>query len=697
VDTATDVIVPAASGTPSDGRERSYLDEVMQHAVDEAARLLDANGAFVDLVDRPTGLLRTEYFAGVADWRSRELLSDVALAPGQGVMGQALDTLSVQYTEDYEHDDRFAHMPSADAFASQLGIRSMIAAPLVGSDGPLGVLAAYADRTHAFGEADEALIRALADHAAAQMTTLQLIEQLQASRDELAARLDAERALRAISSRITSIREPQEVLQRVVDEAKRLLESDASHLMLRSESDHLYTAVMAGVEDDETRRWLHALRLPPRSGLNALAVETGHAVWTEDYAHDPRIPLGPDDDAKIQRMRIGAMATAPLRGPAGEVLGTLGVSWVTPRRVPADGVRLLQALGDQAAVALLNSRLYERQRVSEERYRFLVERSPDLVFRMDAEARFTFVSEGSVAFTGYRPDELMGQHFSLVTDATSIAATAALWERIRSGGERSPRIRLLQRRKDGSTNPIEIHASPIVVDGVFQGLQGAARDLSDSDRLERDVRRQTADIAGAEERAHLARELHDSVTQALFSMTLTTRSIELLVQRDPAAARERLADLRGLQKDALAEMRALVFALRPGSLEKDGLVQALRTYAAALEQRSGLPVDVEAAADDRLPSEIEDTLYRIAQEALHNVIKHARAGRARVSIVADAREATLVVEDDGRGFDADAIPAGHLGVAGMKARAQSVGGRVAVESASGRGTRITVSVPLQPA
>ena len=355
----------------------------------------------------------------------------------------------------------------------------------------------------------------------------------------------------------------------------------------------------------------------------------------------------------MQRMRIGAMAVAPLRGPEGEVLGTLAVSWATPQPVPEDRVRLLEALADQAAVALLNSRLYERQRVSEERYRFLVERSPDLVFQLDHDGRFTFLSEGAFPLTGYQPAELLGRHFSVVTGEDSLPEVSALWERIVSGEEQVPRIRLLNRRKDGSTNPIEIHAARVEIGGRFAGMQGAGRDLSEAERLERELRRQTADIAGAEERAHLARELHDSVTQALFSMTLTTRSIELLVPRDPAAARERLADLRGLQKDALAEMRALVFALRPGSLEKDGLVQALRTYAAALEQRSGLPVAVEAHADERLAPEVEDTLYRIAQEALHNVVKHARAGRARVSVVADDVEARLVVEDDGLGFDAE--------------------------------------------
>ena len=114
------------------------------------------------------------------------------------------------------------------------------------------------------------------------------------------------------------------------------------------------------------------------------------------------------------------------------------------------------------------------------------------------------------------------------------------------------------------------------------GAHGAARDVSDRERLECGLRRQAAELASSEERAHLARELHDSVTQALFSMTLISRSIELLLERDPAAVPAKLASLRDLQREALAEMRALIFELRPGNVEEHGLMQALRTHSASL-------------------------------------------------------------------------------------------------------------------
>jgi signal transduction histidine kinase len=189
--------------------------------------------------------------------------------------------------------------------------------------------------------------------------------------------------------------------------------------------------------------------------------------------------------------------------------------------------------------------------------------------------------------------------------------------------------------------------------------------------------------------------LHDSVTQALFSMGLTLRTAEILLDRDVAAAREKLGELQELQNDALTEMRTLIFELRPRSLETDGLAQALRNHAAAITSRTGLDVSVEVSLEERLEPDTEQALYRIGQEALHNVVKHANASSAHVTLSRAGDTAQLVIEDDGAGFDPEVVSRGTLGLIGMRQRAELLGGTVDIQARPGGGTRVEASVPIE--
>lgn len=205
------------------------------------------------------------------------------------------------------------------------------------------------------------------------------------------------------------------------------------------------------------------------------------------------------------------------------------------------------------------------------------------------------------------------------------------------------------------------------------------------------------------ERQRLARELHDSVSQALFSMTLQARTAERrlaahgIPQGDPLAVS--LATLSDLTRGALAEMRALIFELRPGALERDGLVAALTRQAQAINAREGLTIAVSGPAA-RLPldARAEEHLYRLVLEALNNTVKHAGAGTASVDVTVDdaAQQLTIVVRDDGRGFDPGSVAGGHLGQATMRDRAAAVGGELTVDSTVGTGCTVTVRVPYAP-
>jgi signal transduction histidine kinase len=212
---------------------------------------------------------------------------------------------------------------------------------------------------------------------------------------------------------------------------------------------------------------------------------------------------------------------------------------------------------------------------------------------------------------------------------------------------------------------------------------------------------QSRQVAALEERARLARELHDSVTQALFSMTLHTRAAQLSAVREgngPDGQLSRsLSQLHDLTQGALAEMRALIFELRPGALSEEGLAAALLKHTAAVSAREGLRIEVQAP-DDRLglDAEVEEHLYRLAQEALHNVVKHASATTVTIHLSFDeANGINLEIVDDGVGFQVDALSPGHMGLHTMSDRMRQVGGTLNITSHPGQGTTVCASVPFQ--
>lgn len=201
--------------------------------------------------------------------------------------------------------------------------------------------------------------------------------------------------------------------------------------------------------------------------------------------------------------------------------------------------------------------------------------------------------------------------------------------------------------------------------------------------------------AQEDERSRIARELHDQLGQYLAALGVGLRLVgEAVPPASPAAAR--LAQLRELTDAVGREAHRLAVELRPAALDDNGLWAAVRQYVEDWSARAGVPVDYcPTGSDARLPGPVETAVYRLVQETLTNVLKHAAAGRVGVVLGRAADHLHLTVEDDGRGFDPDAAGApGRLGLLGMGERVAQFGGHLSVESAPGRGTAVVIRIPL---
>jgi signal transduction histidine kinase len=236
-----------------------------------------------------------------------------------------------------------------------------------------------------------------------------------------------------------------------------------------------------------------------------------------------------------------------------------------------------------------------------------------------------------------------------------------------------------------------------LVVALVMGHDLAGRVMKASELAAR-LKQKEADLrtAVAEERSRIAGDLHDSVTQTLFSTAAIADALPDVWTRYPEEARRGLGDLRQLTKGALAEMRALLLELRPAALLEKNLGELLVQLADATAARTRIPVTAEVACDRPLSEDVQIGLYRVAQEALNNVIKHAQAGRATIGLSGDAGKVILRISDDGRGFAPGASEPGRLGLEIMRERVHTMGASLEIESAPGEGTTIEVTWTDKP-
>lgn len=570
-----------------------------------------------------------------------------------------------------------------------------------------------------------------------QVKAYELLEQRVEERTrELSMLLD-------VSNNMVSTLELETLLNRILEQLKFVADYDDAALVIQEPTRTLI---------------LNAKRTPlpsvPFSPLDSLGVvweklASGEAVLIND-AHDDSEMSRAFQDSTGEEMRphfgyIRSWLGIPIRQRE-KVVGFVGLIHAEPGFFNERHIRLATALVNQAAIAIENAELYEQAYAKARETAALAQTAAQVAFGGSLDSTLDSLCKqvvGAVeAFacavllhdynTGL--DRVAGSYglpegYVPALNAILASGTRLILQDALAGRQhmvrRNMRDVLLQRPEYAMLHPFlrtvpwdSVVAMPMVyrdtVVGVLISYHHASREIGEKEITFHGVMAdqaavavenarllaQTHDKARLEERQRLARELHDSVTQALFSISLIARSAEVLMEREGGHSEEvmeKLADLRQLTQGALAEMRALIFELRPGALDEEGLYEALRKHAAALQSREMMRVEVTKNVGllPRLKPEAEEGLYRIAQEALHNIVKHAKAQRVDVNIVVAGKMMVLRIADDGLGFNLEDVPAGHMGLGTMRQRAEQLGGEYEVESYLGRGTIVKVRIPLE--
>ncbi len=548
---------------------------------------------------------------------------------------------------------------------------------------------------------------------------------------EVASRTRELAALNTIAAVVSRSLDPQQILADALDKTLEVTGLEAGGIYVLEEQAH---SQEGGILKIAAHRGLSAEHvagcdnLLVGEGFSGRVVESGDPLVVDDLASDPRLTR-----LVVREGGFRSLVIAPVVSRAA-VFGTLFVMTRDQVKFTQRDVELLSSIGVQIGVAIENARLFAAEQRRSEQFRLINQVGRELALILDVtevlkqvthmiQKAFGYYHVGIGLIEGdevvYRvgagelwedPEfEYRPAHLKVGKEGLSGWVAASGEPLLVPDVTTDPRYVWMRRSKTRSELIV-----PIVVKSQVVGVLDVQSDRIDAfDDTDLAVLQSLAHQVGAAienvrlyeqaqesavlaERGRLARDLHDAVTQTLFSASLIAEAVPDSWKQSQREGEQLLSELRQLTRGALAEMRTLLLELRPAALVETSLSDLLQQLAEAAVGRVGMPVTVTADRSLTVPADVHVALYRITQEALNNVVKHAQATRAEVSLQRagepdDGRRAVeLCIWDDGQGFDPEEVPPDHLGLGIMRERADAIGARLQLESEVGQGTRITV-------
>jgi signal transduction histidine kinase len=594
-----------------------------------------------------------------------------------------------------------------EALSNRWELESGVAVPVWWQDRMIGVFGVLArDPARVFSAQDREIMELLASHVAIALDNARLygevrdrlaeVTGLQAASTALAEELHPERALRVLAEQalllsgaatvsIELLRTNGRELEVQVAVGENAVELAAKRVDV--DASLAGTAVTSGQPQIAPSQ----LVLPLRARGRTLGTLTAYTTHTEAI-HPRQVELlatfASQAAISLDNAQLYAELTSRLEEMVGlQRLGTLLLEEHDFDRVLHSICRQLQRLTDAGGVGI--ALLEEDPRFLE--MRTVVGPSADALLGARIPTEGSFAAEALRTNRPQRSDDAQndprGYKHSLVLGNTRTILSVPMKTRQRTVGVLSVYNKAGDTEGEGGFSDRDADLATFFANQAAAAIENAR------------LYEQTREYAVVEERNRLARELHDSVTQSLFSVTLLSEAALNLLDRDAAKARERLERANELAQGALAEMRALIFQLRPMTLQEEGLLSAAKKHLDAVHSRDGRVVELQVTgAARRLPAPIEDASFRIIQEALNNVIKHARSERARVELDFGATFLRVSVIDTGVGFEPSARrQGGKLGMTSMRERAEAAGGCLTVSSSPGQGTTVRAEFPVPDA